>query len=102
MIDRWCFSFESLGVPVGEAYGVVLDLEGRPLLRRAGMARLGELLMCERAIREFWYKSYSPRVIFGSFTREKRPEARARRVVGGWLGLQVSEFCQRSQIRGRT
>jgi hypothetical protein len=30
---------ESLGVPVGEAYGVVLDLGPRALLRRAGMAR---------------------------------------------------------------
>ena len=39
----------SLGVPVGEAYGVVLDLEGRPPLRRAGMARLGKLTKCERA-----------------------------------------------------
>ena len=48
MIDRWFLSFESLGVPVGEANGVVLDL-GPRLLRSAGMARPGELLKCERA-----------------------------------------------------
>ena len=70
MIDRWFLSFASLGVPVGEAYGVVLDLGGRPPLRRAGMARPGELLKCERASREVGYDSYSPRVILGYFTRK--------------------------------
>ena len=81
-------------MPVGEANGVVLDL-GPRLLRSAGMARPGELLKCERAIRDDGYTSYSPRVLFADFTRKQRPEARARRFVERWLGLQVSEFCRR-------